>query len=255
MINFFRKNRKKEADNHNYLKYTRYAIGEIALVVIGILIALQINNWNEDRKTKKITNEYLINIKNDLIEDISGINKLISSGENWKKRVSEYYQYYDQKQWTVQQIVDSCKSTGFALYNYMPLNTTYNDMLSSGKTSLLDEKIRKKLALLKKEQDLLYIISEHLIADTKTNLHEAEKYWNMENSVYFKSALPLRTQIEDIKDDPIFFQEGDLLRGLKFHHNIFHWTHKSIFFQRTRGDRIKSQSDEIIKEINKKLEL
>ena len=49
MIPFFRKIRKKMADDNRPLKYMRYAIGEIVLVVIGILIALQINNWNQDR--------------------------------------------------------------------------------------------------------------------------------------------------------------------------------------------------------------
>jgi hypothetical protein len=51
MINFFRKTRKKLADDNQFLKYSRYAIGEIVLVVVGILIALQINNWNEERKS------------------------------------------------------------------------------------------------------------------------------------------------------------------------------------------------------------
>ena len=50
MIKFFRKIRKKMADDNKPIKYLRYAIGEIPLVVIGILIALQINNWNEGRK-------------------------------------------------------------------------------------------------------------------------------------------------------------------------------------------------------------
>jgi hypothetical protein len=49
MINFFRKIRKKLADDNQLLKYSRYAIGEILLVVIGILIALSINNWNQNR--------------------------------------------------------------------------------------------------------------------------------------------------------------------------------------------------------------
>ncbi len=44
MINFFRNIRKKMTDDNRPLKYARYAIGEITLVVIGILIALQINN-------------------------------------------------------------------------------------------------------------------------------------------------------------------------------------------------------------------
>ncbi len=54
MINFFRKTRKQLANDNKPLKYFRYAIGEIILVVIGILIALSINNWNEDRKDRKV---------------------------------------------------------------------------------------------------------------------------------------------------------------------------------------------------------
>ncbi|WP_299164811.1 DUF6090 family protein, partial [uncultured Eudoraea sp.] len=52
MINFFRRIRKKLADDNKPLKYMRYAIGEIVLVVIGILIALSINNWNDYRKDR-----------------------------------------------------------------------------------------------------------------------------------------------------------------------------------------------------------
>ena len=52
MINFFRKIRKKLADDNKPLKYMRYAIGEIVLVVIGILIALSINNWNNERSDR-----------------------------------------------------------------------------------------------------------------------------------------------------------------------------------------------------------
>ena len=50
MIGLFRKIRKKLSDDNKPFKYLRYAIGEIFLVVIGILIALQVNNWNEIRK-------------------------------------------------------------------------------------------------------------------------------------------------------------------------------------------------------------
>jgi len=48
MIPFFRRIRKKMADDNKPIKYMRYAIGEIVLVVIGILIALQINNWRNE---------------------------------------------------------------------------------------------------------------------------------------------------------------------------------------------------------------
>ena len=59
MINFFRKIRRKLADDNQFFKYSRYAIGEILLVVIGILIALQINNWNENRLAKIEEEKYL----------------------------------------------------------------------------------------------------------------------------------------------------------------------------------------------------
>jgi hypothetical protein len=65
MINFFRKIRRKLADDNRPLKYARYAIGEIVLVVIGILIALQINNWNENKILRQQEKILLIEIYNE----------------------------------------------------------------------------------------------------------------------------------------------------------------------------------------------
>lgn len=53
MIKFFRKIRQRMFTENKFGKYLIYAIGEIILVVIGILIALQINNWNEGVKQRK----------------------------------------------------------------------------------------------------------------------------------------------------------------------------------------------------------
>ena len=58
-------------------KYFKYAIGEIILVVIGILIALSINNWNEERKNESKEDVYLEGIKNDLEMDVKYIEFLI----------------------------------------------------------------------------------------------------------------------------------------------------------------------------------
>ena len=71
MINFFRKIRKQLADDNKPLKYMRYAIGEIVLVVIGILIALSINNWNENRKEKQLEKALLLELRENLQSDIS----------------------------------------------------------------------------------------------------------------------------------------------------------------------------------------
>jgi hypothetical protein len=71
MIKFFRKIRQKMLTENKFSKYLLYAIGEIILVVIGILIALQINNLNEEKKENKALKQNLLiikgNIKNDLV--------------------------------------------------------------------------------------------------------------------------------------------------------------------------------------------
>ncbi|MFK5878529.1 MAG: DUF6090 family protein [Flavobacteriaceae bacterium] len=69
MINFFRKTRKKMADDNKPMKYLRYAIGEIVLVVVGILIALQINNWSENQKKQEFEITILKNIQEDILAD------------------------------------------------------------------------------------------------------------------------------------------------------------------------------------------
>ncbi len=64
MIKFFRKIRYDLMEKNKTGKYFKYAIGEIVLVVIGILIALQINNWNEKtRKYNAIAQNYLNSLK------------------------------------------------------------------------------------------------------------------------------------------------------------------------------------------------
>lgn len=69
MISLFRKIRQKLLKENKLGNYVKYAIGEIFLVVVGILIALQINTWNEARKTKKFENEILFLIDQNLQQD------------------------------------------------------------------------------------------------------------------------------------------------------------------------------------------
>jgi hypothetical protein len=70
VIKFFRQIRQNLVIENKTSKYFKYAIGEIILVVIGILIALQINNWNEEQNDKKIELGYMQNIVEDLNDDI-----------------------------------------------------------------------------------------------------------------------------------------------------------------------------------------
>jgi hypothetical protein len=71
MLNFLRKIKQSFIESGSARKYLLYATGEIALVVIGILIALQINNWNEWRKDRKLEMEILNDLRLNLESNVS----------------------------------------------------------------------------------------------------------------------------------------------------------------------------------------
>ena len=79
MVTFFRKIRRDLISNNRFYNYLKYALGEIMLVVLGILIALQINNWNEERKSQKRIVSFFIEIQNNLEQDILKSNDLIDN--------------------------------------------------------------------------------------------------------------------------------------------------------------------------------
>lgn len=74
MIHFFRRIRKGLVNRERVGKYLLYAVGEIVLVVIGILIALQINNANERRKERQLEITLLEGLRSDLITDLDQID-------------------------------------------------------------------------------------------------------------------------------------------------------------------------------------
>jgi len=74
MIKFFRKIRYNSMETGKTTKYFKYAIGEIILVVIGILIALQVNNANEGRKKQKEIDQLLVDIEQDLVYNYNQAN-------------------------------------------------------------------------------------------------------------------------------------------------------------------------------------
>jgi len=85
MIKFFRKIRQKLLSENKFSKYLIYAFGEIILVVIGILIALQINNWNENRKLNSLEIGMLKEINFSLETDLKD---LINEEKNLKAKLN-----------------------------------------------------------------------------------------------------------------------------------------------------------------------
>jgi hypothetical protein len=77
MLRFFRQIRQSLLTDNKFNKYLLYAVGEILLVVIGILIALQINNWNEERKAREREQQLLISLSEDFKSNLVSLENSI----------------------------------------------------------------------------------------------------------------------------------------------------------------------------------
>jgi len=95
MLTFFRRIRKGLLGTGSIGKYLLYAIGEIALVVIGILIALQINNWNEDQKSIQYEQKILAEIGFSLKKDSTRWTRLMARVEIKEKSINDLLNYLD----------------------------------------------------------------------------------------------------------------------------------------------------------------
>jgi len=91
MIKFFRQIRQTLLSEGKTGKYLKYAIGEIILVVIGILIALSINNWNTSNQQRKEEKRILISLKNDVINDTIQLRSNIISSQNRISKIDTVY--------------------------------------------------------------------------------------------------------------------------------------------------------------------
>ncbi|MCC1485172.1 DUF6090 family protein [Winogradskyella immobilis] len=113
MIKFFRKIRQKMLTENKFSKYLIYAIGEIILVVIGILIALSINNWNNDKKDKQAELKYLNQIRKSLQENNLILKERIVNDERTLKFGDQLYNHFKTKK----EINDSIKRILVVLLN------------------------------------------------------------------------------------------------------------------------------------------
>lgn len=83
MIKLFRNIRKKLLNEGKITNYLKYAIGEIVLVVIGILIALQINNWNEKQKLRRTEFKLLTELRSDLLLTHTSTKKILNQNKEY----------------------------------------------------------------------------------------------------------------------------------------------------------------------------
>ncbi len=138
MIKFFRHIRQSLIMENKSSRYFKYAIGEIILVVVGILLALQINNWNEERKASALEKEFLQNIQQDLDAQLLEINLQIKAENEYLKAASELLNNYSQENSLVidslfyKQLFHLTSRRTFKIYD-----PTYTELLSSGQIVLI----------------------------------------------------------------------------------------------------------------------
>jgi hypothetical protein len=205
MIKFFRHIRQRLLSENRLGKYLLYATGEIILVVIGILIALQINNKNEERKERVKEISYLNNLKMDLTKEIKNnenfaayhLNKAetcsILLNGNAPSTIEEVEAYTDRYE------------TVFVWYTFVPNNNTFKELLSSGNLSMItNDSIKNQLL----ELDNLYsaIVGgeyhmrreyEEYLYDPHVKNISALGFFDLKNPKY---GLPNRLKVDDIPD-------------------------------------------------------
>ncbi|MTE27867.1 DUF6090 family protein [Winogradskyella ouciana] len=138
MIKFFRHIRQSMIKQNKTKKYLLYAIGEIILVVIGILIALQINNWNNDRINANREASYVINIERDLNNQIKAIDLQI----DFEKEITTSCRialkpYNETNTFKIDSITARALGTITSRRTFLNTNPTYTELISSGNIELL----------------------------------------------------------------------------------------------------------------------
>ena len=155
MIKFFRKIRQTLLSEGKTGKYFKYAIGEIVLVVIGILIALQVNNWNENRIAKKDSQNYHDRLIEDLLSE-----KLIL-----KERLDYYILVQDHAKKLVGDLLNQPDLLGeeFIInayqasqqWKYRNVRDTYDELISTGNIKLIpNQYLRKRIGGYYDETDI-----------------------------------------------------------------------------------------------------
>jgi len=144
MTPFFRKTRKKMAYDNRPIKYMRYAIGEIVLVVIGILIALQINTWNEERIEKRKEQSVLIGLHDTFSNNLENLNFIITNSTeafDASKKIMSLMGPSASDYTNTE--VDSLMSHMINYSTYDPSVGTLDDIINSGKLNIIQNKALK----------------------------------------------------------------------------------------------------------------
>lgn len=174
MLRFFRQIRKRLLTDNKFSKYLLYAVGEILLVVVGILIALQVNNWNEQRKDRATEQKVLNALHEDLEVNINRLNQDILMEQRTIRQANKIIAHLDERK-----PYDPSLDEIFAEALYSPdiiLSTTgYESFKLKGIDIVQNDMLQRKIV------NLFSVTYANLIAETV----------RLENQFWPSSVLPM----------------------------------------------------------------
>lgn len=139
---------------NKFSKYLLYAIGEIVLVVIGILIALSINNWNENKRSDRVLKNYYSQILQELEKDTTYIHQRIKILDLNMLKHTNYFDKF-QKQVSFKKLLISQGKLNFGVSTLNFNTNTIETLQSTGDIKLIPIEIRNKLLDLKNSQEVI----------------------------------------------------------------------------------------------------
>lgn len=190
MIKFFRRIRQGLLTANKFSKYLIYAVGEIVLVVIGILIALQINNWNQESQSEKFEHKLLSELTETFVGDYSKVDLTI----RWNKR--------DQS---------SCK----IILEHLDRNLPYNDSLLMHFRQANNWTIVMfaKSAFDNAKSYGLHFIKDDSTRKLLTQFYEYQIVWDETNNerqtqYYYNTVIPELTNLFEFTSAPSLYSKG-----------------------------------------------
>jgi len=160
MIKSYRKNKQNLLSEGKTASYLKYAFGEILLVVIGILIALQINNWNEARKLDKVRQYYYNQILEDLETDKSHVESMSKKIDSSLKNYNIYMETFNEPNLPVEVIAENLRKISITPAIFYLITTTTKSLIGSGEIKILDAEIRNTLTTYNANRELVRTLYE-----------------------------------------------------------------------------------------------
>ena len=156
MIKFFRRIRRQLLAENKFSKYFFYAVGEIVLVVIGILIALQINNWNQNRLNRIEEKNYYSNIKRQLDEDKNGIISSVDYNNSFLEQYEYALRIIEKKDRSAADSLATITLNLMKTSDFHRQSNIYQSLVNSGEIKLLrNQRIIERLQQL--EETYIYL--------------------------------------------------------------------------------------------------